>query len=369
MLNRELEFSRLEHTVYSHARMASLRAVVAGAGALGNEVVKCLGLLGLGHILIVDPDTVEPSNLTRSVFFRQDDSIGANKAAVMAQAAGKLFPASNITAFPGEIADVGFQHLRDAGIVFSCVDSDLARVEIAYIATKLNIPVSDGGLGTADYRQGRVSYFPDRHAACYGCLLSSRLRRDILTLWSSPARPCWDMNETGTGMAFPSTPTMSAMIGALQVELGLRGLLQPPAGAFTVELSLTEVPALRQYELRQAKNCPFHQAPGMLVTPCSESGTIHELLDQTGLADPVLVLDWPVCACARCITCGAEFLPMRRLADFRKRSRCPRCGARDLQEMETVYSVNRSSRWAGHRPADLGLPPSHMFSILSGDGA
>ncbi len=47
--------------------------MVAGAGALGNEVVKNLALLGVGTILLVDLDLVEPSNLSRSVLFRDAD--------------------------------------------------------------------------------------------------------------------------------------------------------------------------------------------------------------------------------------------------------------------------------------------------------
>jgi hypothetical protein len=371
MAEIEVDFSRLDQTAYSNRRMASLSAVIAGAGALGNEVVKCLGLLGLGRILIVDPDIVEPSNLTRSVFFLQAGSIGANKATALAEAARNLFPASRITGFPGEIADFGFQHLASADIVFSCVDSELARMEIAYIATKLNLPVSDAGLGTADYRQGRVSYFPDRAAACYGCLLSSRRRREILTLWSSPSRPCWGADTSEAITSFPSTPTMAAMIGALQVELGLRGVFQLPAGAarsFTVELSLSGEPRLSQFELKLGQSCPFHQVGGLLVTPRSESGTIHELLDQTGVADPVLVLDWPVCTRARCVPCGLEWHPMRRLADLRKRGRCPRCGGRDLQEQETVHFVDQSSPWAQHRPTELGLPDQHIHTVRSEGG-
>ena len=44
--------------------------LVVGAGALGNEIIKNLALAGLGNLLIIDPDTIETHNLTRSVLFR-----------------------------------------------------------------------------------------------------------------------------------------------------------------------------------------------------------------------------------------------------------------------------------------------------------
>ena len=56
---------------------------MVGAGAIGNEVVKNLVLLGVGTIYVVDMDVVAPSNLTRCVLFRDSD-IGKRKAVVVA---------------------------------------------------------------------------------------------------------------------------------------------------------------------------------------------------------------------------------------------------------------------------------------------
>ena len=45
--------------------------LVVGAGALGNEVLKNLALMGIGNLIIADFDTIEDSNLSRSVLFRE----------------------------------------------------------------------------------------------------------------------------------------------------------------------------------------------------------------------------------------------------------------------------------------------------------
>ncbi|MCB0035926.1 MAG: ThiF family adenylyltransferase, partial [Anaerolineales bacterium] len=42
-------------------------ALVIGAGALGNEVLKNLALMGIGRMVIADFDIIEDSNLSRSV--------------------------------------------------------------------------------------------------------------------------------------------------------------------------------------------------------------------------------------------------------------------------------------------------------------
>ena len=61
----------------SEARWSVDRGVnvmVVGCGALGNEVLKNLTLMGVQHIVAVDFDRVEIGNLTRSVLFRKTDA-------------------------------------------------------------------------------------------------------------------------------------------------------------------------------------------------------------------------------------------------------------------------------------------------------
>ena len=59
---------------FEKEKVQNARVLVAGAGALGNEVVKNLALFGVGHIFVVDFDRIERSNLTRSVLFREEDA-------------------------------------------------------------------------------------------------------------------------------------------------------------------------------------------------------------------------------------------------------------------------------------------------------
>src|SRR5205085_463241 len=142
----------------------------------------------------------EASNLTRSVFYSYYNSTGQKKAQVLADVCGKLFPNTRFDALPLEIADVGFQDLKDVDLLFSCVDSDLARLETAYVATKLDIPVADAGLGADNYSHGRVTWFGGRRAACYGCLLSRQARREILTFSNTSVRSCWGAAAEAGGL-------------------------------------------------------------------------------------------------------------------------------------------------------------------------
>ena len=47
------------------------KILVVGAGALGNEIIKNLALLGIGHITVADMDSIENTNLSRSVLYRE----------------------------------------------------------------------------------------------------------------------------------------------------------------------------------------------------------------------------------------------------------------------------------------------------------
>src|SRR5690348_14656367 len=58
---------------WNQERLRNARVLVAGVGALGNEVLKNLALVGVGHLLLIDFDRVEYSNLSRTVLFREND--------------------------------------------------------------------------------------------------------------------------------------------------------------------------------------------------------------------------------------------------------------------------------------------------------
>ena len=84
LIDDEDRYSRLKLIGWwDQQRLASARVLVVGAGALGNEVLKNLALVGIGHITLIDFDTIENSNLSRSVLFRAADS-GKPKATVAA---------------------------------------------------------------------------------------------------------------------------------------------------------------------------------------------------------------------------------------------------------------------------------------------
>jgi adenylyltransferase/sulfurtransferase len=226
-------------------------------------------------------------------------------------------------------------------------------------------------LGAQNYYRGRATHFPGTGAACYCCLLTRQRRRELLTLWESQVRPCWGNTEGPATQTYPSTPTMAAIVGAIQVELGLRRLGGPEnatAEAITVQISVETLPKLEVFRIPLSRTCPFHTpAVSVVLVPGHASETtVEELLDLAAGGShnhAVLVLDWPLCVRARCLGCGCVWTPMMRLAAFRRCGRCPRCGSRQNVEEESVRSVERHSKWAERTIAGLGLPENHLHSV------
>jgi len=62
---------------WDREKVQNAKVMVIGAGALGNEVIKNLALMGIGHIFIVDFDKIEAANLSRSVLFARRITIAA----------------------------------------------------------------------------------------------------------------------------------------------------------------------------------------------------------------------------------------------------------------------------------------------------
>jgi len=362
-----IDYSRLEGTIYG-SPVRSLKLIVVGAGALGNEVVKTLGLLGVAEVTIVDPDSVEPSNLTRSILFRTSDCVGRNKAEAIAGAARPIFFETRFSAISREIADVGLARLADANVIFSCVDSDLARLEIAYVSTKLDVPCCDAGLGAGNYSHGRVTWFSGKSGACFGCMLPAQSRRELLTIWEATRTPCFQFAVGDDSAGIPTTPTMTAIVASIQVHIGLKNYFVRTQASQTLEVDLDGLTRLERLSLKRSEACPFHW-PDVhreqlipMPAPKTRIGEWLSELDPNPGTEACLSLDWPICTEIECRDCELCWSPMLRAAVF-ARLVCPRCKSGNLIALECIRNVDQSCNWAGRHFADLCLPSDHLLTV------
>ncbi|MBO4341073.1 MAG: ThiF family adenylyltransferase [Bacteroidales bacterium] len=205
---------------FQQDRIAAARIMVVGCGALGNEVLKNLVLMGAEDLTVVDFDRVESGNLCRSVLFTKADADAARyKVDVVAEKLRQMNPRLKIRTIRGDIAfDVGLGLIRRMNVVIGCVDNRWARYCINRLCMRAGIPWVDGGI---DALEGTVRVFaPGKN--CYACNLGPEGLKDM-----ARRQPCSGIirRNEDAGKA-PTTSVVASIIGAVQVQEALK-LLHP----------------------------------------------------------------------------------------------------------------------------------------------
>ncbi len=140
------------------------RCLVVGAGALGNETVKCMVLAGFSDITVVDMDHIVTSNLSRCVMFREDDN-GLMKSQVLARRAMELSSGSDVKAINSRVQDI---EDWDYDLVLGCLDNITARLHTNSHSVFHGIPYVDGA---TDGMSGKVQVvLPD--GPCLQCAMN-----------------------------------------------------------------------------------------------------------------------------------------------------------------------------------------------------
>ncbi|MBR0523375.1 MAG: ThiF family adenylyltransferase [Prevotella sp.] len=197
-------------------RVKSARVLVAGCGALGNEVVKNLALFGVGHIYVVDFDQIELSNLTRSVLFREEDAYNHSyKADIVAKRAREINPQIEVTPIVGNLfSEVGFGIYRSVDVIIGCLDSRIARYQLNRLALRAGKSWIDGSI---ENLTGVVKVYAPG-ISCYECSLSRDEFNHIMLRTG-----CADVvrSQTSKGRV-ATTPISASIVGALQVQEAMK---------------------------------------------------------------------------------------------------------------------------------------------------
>lgn len=197
-------------------KVSNARVLVAGAGALGNEVVKDLTLFGVGHIFVVDFDRIEISNLTRSVLFREEDAFAHRyKADVVAQRAMEINPQIKVTPIVGNLfSEVGLALYKSVDVIIGCLDSRLARYQLNRMAMRAGKTWIDGSI---ENLTGVVKVYTPGES-CYECGLS-REEFNIIMLRTG----CADVVHSQTSQGrVATTPISASIVGAVQAQEAMK---------------------------------------------------------------------------------------------------------------------------------------------------
>lgn len=161
---------------WSQEKISQAKVMVVGAGAIGNETLKNLALLGVRNILIVDFDTISISNLSRTVLFRQID-VGEKKAEVAAARTRELCLADkpNIDWFHGDMVwDLGTGIYKEMDLVLGCLDNVETRFAVNKQCWLAATPWIDAGINELGVH---VSFYMPSTPPCYQCGATEEQRK------------------------------------------------------------------------------------------------------------------------------------------------------------------------------------------------
>ena len=122
--------------------LSSARIAVFGIGGVGGFVVEALARSGVGHIELIDHDTIALSNLNRQIIATQD-TIGRDKVTVMKERILSINPAAEVVThkcffLPENRGDFDFSKYT---YVVDAVDTVTAKISIIEEAKKIGVPV------------------------------------------------------------------------------------------------------------------------------------------------------------------------------------------------------------------------------------
>jgi molybdopterin/thiamine biosynthesis adenylyltransferase len=223
--------------VKGQQKLAKSKVAVVGVGGLGTVSSLYLALAGVGHLRLIDQDTVETPNLHRQILYSLDD-LDYPKAEAAAQRLEKLNPL--VKAEPvSENVNQGNVETLLAGVdlVVDGLDNMFTRYLINRVCVKLGVPYV---FGAAIGIEGNLSVFAPPETGCLECLLPNMSDDDLMT--------CDTRGVIG------ATPGIIGAMQAMEAIKVLTGMGSPLKGKLMVcdfnDMSFTTV------DTSKAANCP-----------------------------------------------------------------------------------------------------------------
>lgn len=337
---------------------------VVGAGALGNEVLKNLALMGIGQILIADFDTIEDSNLSRSVLFRGSDR-GRRKSEVAAEAVKALNPDVKVKAWHGDINyEMGLGVFRHVDAVVGCLDNREARLSLNRFSWAIDRPWVDGAIQEL---MGVVRVFWPDQGACYECTLTDMDYQLISLRYSCPLLARDNIMQGKV----PTTPTSASIVAAFQTQEALKIIhdMEVQPGKAIMINGLTNDIYTTEYQVKEGCLSHSRLQPIIELPEATATGTtLRELLETANRhlgTESVLEFDSEIVVAMHCPDCGQESPIFKRMARlYEGEFACPNCGGR--REMSLTHRIDGSEPFLNRTLAEIDVPPLGIIRARNG---
>ncbi|MCK6545829.1 molybdopterin-synthase adenylyltransferase MoeB [Myxococcota bacterium] len=229
------------------------KVLLVGAGGLGSPVALYLAAAGVGTLGVVDPDTVDASNLQRQVLHRSAD-VGVPKVDSAARAIRDLNPDVKVVTYPELLTSANVMRILDDGwqVVVDGSDNFQTRYLVNDACVFRKLPNVHGSI----FRfEGQATVFaPGLGGPCYRCL------------FPEPPPPGMAPSCAEAGV-IGALPGLIGTVQAMEVVKLLLGRGSPLVGRL-VQLDALEM-KWRTLQLRRDPACPV----------CGDRPTIRELAD------------------------------------------------------------------------------------------
>lgn len=134
----------------------SLRVGVIGCGGTGSAVVSLLTRLGVGHLALIDNDTIDTTNLNRVHGSRAVDvAEGKAKIDILAREIEAFGLGNQVVTRKAWVGDPSLRDtLRSCDVLFGCTDDNQGRLTLNRFAHYYGIPLIDLGLRMRSAKSG-----------------------------------------------------------------------------------------------------------------------------------------------------------------------------------------------------------------------
>lgn len=348
---------------WDQPRLAAARVLVIGAGALGNEILKNLALLGIGRAVVCDLDQIEQSNLSRSVLFREGDR-GQAKSVIAAERAREIHPGFAVTPWVGNVVyDLGLGLYRWADVILAGLDNREARVAINRAAARTGKIWIDGAIERLD---GVARVFDPACGPCYECTMSANDWKML-----AARRSCALLSRTDVAQGkTPTTPTTASIIAGIQCQEAVKWLhgLETLAGRGFVFEGLSHQSYVVTYTRKD--DCPSHDPlEPVQVLDWRRSETTGRQLWERARADlgPGAILEFQAdllsgLECPHCTVTTPVFSSLGRVTE--REGLCPRCGTPRIPH--TYHSLTGTESFLDQTLEGLGIPAWEVVSARVG---
>jgi molybdopterin/thiamine biosynthesis adenylyltransferase len=212
-----------------------LRVAIVGLGGTGSLIAQQLVHLGVRDFILIDPDTIEATNLNRVANAMPSD-VGRSKVEIAAKYIHAFASDATVKEVSGDIIRAKIaRELVNADVIFGCTDSHGSRAVLQQISYQYLIPCFDMGStivvndGQVTHIYGRVQMLAPGHACftCDGLLDAAEVRRDMMTAFERKADPYIQ----GAREPAPAVMSINSTVSSLAVTMFLSAIAGIPSGA------------------------------------------------------------------------------------------------------------------------------------------